>query len=619
MLFNNTPNNSFSKLKKSLIITISLVLILTSFLSLITTSKQEKQPSETKQEQKTTFESRVIELNDETFPEFNRTNSKFYLYFYEDNCKKCDKFALKFDKSSFLAEGQFGVKFAKVNLDKSPKLREHYAIHKFPEVFWANYEEADFHEYPGRLAPKALLKFINSQLNYTSEELVNWEQLEQKRKKGKYVVFAGDVQKFQKAYERLVKVAKDEDIDVIMWTKSAEILAKFGVAAGNMDAVIINKKKKSGVEIIANLGISEATPLKEIERLMEIYERKPYAKLDEYSLLLSAERNPATPSLFLLYSAKNKTQAEYNSQISRDLQKLARKHRKEFQFMNASVASDAAQPLIRVFNITAEKVPALLLISDNKEYNDDVDKFAFTFDSDKQLNEQNVEQFLQDFKANRLQKVIFSDPLPHNATDENGVFNLVGNNYEDVLFKSTDKDIALLLYSDFSFVNTEISERFALVVKKLKSNGDLLFAKANPMFNEIRHLAYDKLPTLFVIKGKNQQERINNVIAYNAENYDTLGMIEFIKANVSKAIGTIEAMESEDKIFEEEKDSLLSPVPKEKEEELIDFEEYNVGLRRYVRYLMDEQDEVQEEEEDDEPVEQLRKKKGEKKKQKDDL
>jgi thioredoxin-like negative regulator of GroEL len=610
-----TQNNNKKKQNSltSFIAKYSLLIILCS-LALLTNSKIEKQ-AENKPELNN-FESRIIELDDSTFPTFNRTNSKFYLYFYESNCKKCEKFSPKYAKSSFLSQDQFGVKFAQVNLDKSPKLREHYSIQKVPEVLWANYEEEDFHEYPGRLAPKSLLKFINSQLNYTSEELINWEQLEQKRKLGKYLVFAGDIQMYQKAYERLVKVAKDEDIDVIMWTKSPELLEKFGVASGSMDAVLINKKKKNAIEIAAKIGIDESTPVKEIERLMEIYERKPYAKLDEYSLLLSVENNPPTPTLFLVYSAKNKTQSDYNVQISKDLDMLSRKYRTEYHFMNVSVSSNLAMPLLVTFNISYENVPVLVLINDNKQYIDDVDKYVFP--ADKQINEQNVEQFLSDFKAQKLPKAIFSDALPENSTDENGIFNLVGYNFENSLFRNTDKDIALLLYSEFSYVNQEISERFVNVVNKLKNNANLLFAKANPLFNEIRNIQYDKLPTLFIIKGKNYQERIKNVIECHSEIYDMLGMIEFIKGNVENAISNVEFLNEEDKIIEAEKDMLLEPVPKVKEEDLIDFDENNSGLRRYVRHLMDEKDD-NDDDDDDEPV-QPKKKKGEgKKKPKDDL
>lgn len=604
MLF-KIQNNKIS-LKNSVASLYSLLLMLTSLVMLMN-SKKEKVQSK----QDTNFVSNVLDLDDLTFSEFNKTNTKFFLYFYESNCKKCEKFSPKFAKSSAMPQGQYGVKFAQVNLDKSPKLREHYDIHKVPEVYWANYQEEDFHEYPGRLAPKSLLKFINSQLNYTSEELVSWEQLEQKRKNGKYLVFAGDISKYQKAYERLVKVAKDEDIDFIMWTKSADLLRKFDVPFGSMDAVLINKRKKTNIEIIAKLGINESTPVKELERLMEIYERKPLSKVDDYSLLLSVEHNPPTPSLFLIYNGKNKSESEHHAQISKDLNKLARKYRTEFHFMNASTSSNLALPLMYIFNVTTEDVPALLLINDNKDYLDDVDKYAFP--TNKPINEQNVEQFLNDFKSKKLQRVIFSDPIPENVTDENGVYNLVGFNYEDILFKNTDKDIALLVYSEFSFVNQEISERFIHVVNKLKNNGNLLFAKVNPLFNEIRSIEYEKLPTLFVIKGKNYEERIKNIREYKEENYDTLGMIEFIKANVANTISNIEVLNEEEKILEAEKDNQYSPVPKEKEEQLIDFEEYNAGLRRYVRYLLDEEDdEDYQSDEDEEPVVQP-------KKEKDDL
>jgi len=556
--------------------------------------------------------SKVIELDESSFQEFNRTNSKFFLYFYGDNCKKCNSFSPKYDKSSIFAEGKWEVKYVKVNADKNPNLKTFYNVHKVPEVFWANYEENDFHEYPGRMAPKALVKFINSQLNYTSEELISWEQLEQKRKSGKYLIFAGDINKYKKAYERMVKVAKDEDIDLIMWTNTDDLKKIFEVPQNEMDVVLVSKKK-SGLEILGNLGINENTSAKEIENLLEIYERKPFGKLDEYSLLLSVETNPVTPTLFLIYSSKNKTHSEYNSQIFADLEKVARTYRKQFHFTSIALSSNLVMPLMAVYNISVENIPTLLLINDDPKFTDDVEKYIFPINQ--KINEQTVEQFLKDFNEKKLPKVTYSDPIPENSTDENGAYNLVGDNYEEFLFR-TQKDVVLYFFSDYAFVNQEITERFDYVVKKLKNNPNLLFAKANPLFNEMRKIHYENLPTLFLIKGKSYEERTKNIIEYKTENYDTLGMIDFIKNNVACSISNIENLEDEQKFFEIQKETKLKPVQKDKEEELIDFDEYNAGLRRYVKYIMDEKDA---DTDDIDSEEEVPKKKRGSKKVKDDL
>lgn len=537
------------------------------------------------------FESRVVELNDANFHLFNTTTPVFYLYFYSTENPKCVKFSAKYDKSSYLAErSEWKVVYAKINIETSPKTAEFYHVKSTPTVFWGNYKENDFHEYHGILAPKSLVNFVNHQLNYTSEELVNWEQLESKKKNGNYLIFVGDIEKFKNQYGKVVKVVKDEDIDVVMWTKSNSLYDRFNVPRNHFDAVVLNKKK-SRIEFVSNLNIDENTSPDEIRRLIEIYERQPYEKVDEHTLHSSIEHHPPTPTVILIYSRRNKSQAEYNKHIADSMSKLADKYRREYHFMNVSTSNSLCHTLMVFTNVTEQNIPTLILFNDDPTYTDDVEKYVFP--ENVNINEKTIEQFLSDYRNKKLQRVLFSDPVPTSAVDDNGILHLVGTTYEDTIFKQTKKDVVLFFYSDLGKKNALYWDIFQFVYRKLKNNTELVFGRINPLFNEVFLIHYEELPSIFVIKGNSYEERLENIVKYETKVFNSTNILQFIKKSVSTPLSSIETTESDQLFYENERKKVLKTKKKEREEEVINFQEHNSGLRRYVRYMMDERDQEQ--------------------------
>lgn len=588
MLFNNS-NNSLTY-RKSLTLFSVLLLLINISLTLAKKNKKSKAPKKAKN-----FTSRVLNLTDDTFAEFNSTNKQFYLYFMTNKCKKCDIFNPKFDElSDLLQKTQYKIPCVRVNLDENKKLQEHYEINSTPKLFFANYEDNDFHEYHGKNSPKTLINYVNHQLNYTTEEVKNWEDVQKKKKNGYYLIFVGDVQKYAEIYKKIIKAAREEDIDRILWTTSEEIYDKFSINKNSFDVVMLKKSKKN-LEVKGNLNVRENHTVKELENLMEIYERKLWGKADDYSVLLSLESGAPTPSLFVIYSAKNKEQKEYNKEINSLMDKISKKYIREFHFLNFTLGSNLATPFIKVFNLTRANAPYLVLVNDNQKYDDDVDKYIFPIDQ--KINEENVEKFLDDFKQNKLNKITFSDPVHVNGTFRNGINNLIGKDYENFLFKENlGKDCLFYLYSEFNQHANVIHNRVKNVIQKLEGNSHLVFARINPLFNEIQDFQYSDLPTIFLIKGNTESERRNNIKKLELKNFLTKKIVDFVKENSSNTV-TEKPLENEEELFKNEDNDLVHIVHKQEEEDMIDFDVYNAGLRRYTRYILEGDDDDDEEKE----------------------
>ena len=153
MLF--TSKNLNISFKKVLLLVLNIAIVLSA-------KKKQKSKSSITLKEKANYASRVLNLTDDTFGEFNKTNRQFYMYFMSNTCKKCEIFKTKYEElSDKLYNSNWKIPCVQVNTDLSPKLTKHYDIKKTPKLFFANYEENEFHKFTGKKTPKLLLKFID--------------------------------------------------------------------------------------------------------------------------------------------------------------------------------------------------------------------------------------------------------------------------------------------------------------------------------------------------------------------------------------------------------------------------------------------------------------------------
>jgi thiol-disulfide isomerase/thioredoxin len=508
--------------------------------------------------------------------EFNKTHSNYFIFFYATWCKYCKEFAPIFDDASVKARNAgWKVDFVRMNGEASDDLVMDWEIESFPTVFWVNNLESEKVEYEGVRTSNGLVKFINSALNMTTEELTSIEGLSAK-KKGTYMVFVGDHAKFWNIYKMVVKLAKEDIFDGIFWTQAEAFHSKLGVPADSFDAVIINVNKNKTLERIERMNLNNRITRDELEKLFEIYTRKPWGKLDEESLVSAVEPHSETPTLFTIYS-KN---GSYVSELSQTLETLSHKHRRDLWVLNATHDDKFANPINEVFNITEEQLPFYLLVNDNNHNVDDVDKYVLS--SGKVLSLAEIEALFTQFKEGKLKKVIFSQEVPEKAVDESGIHKVVGHTYEEKVLNNNGKDTVLFLCPATTKKCTQARERFTRVIKKLTGNNNLVFAEIDSAYNEFTHIKYFKLPAFALIPGyESQEERLKNIKVYS-KNILTPKIVEWIANNTLLTTDKFQTLENEEIIFKNETKRSVKPVPKDVEEELAYEEYYTTGLRRTV-------------------------------------
>ena len=222
--------------KKLLIFFISLLLLTT----LIDAKKKNKI------EKLKVNETFVKDLNATDFNEFDSSNSNYFLYFYAPWCGHCKEFNPNYDiASSRIRAAGYQTQFVKVNAANNKEFANTWSVEAYPTIFWVNKVDDEKIEYDGPRTVKGLSTFVRNQMNFTTEELPSFQNLESRKRTGRTLVFVGDQSKHYDAYKRIIKIAKEEDLDFFYWSKSEDFFSKFNIDPNSFDAIIFDTKNKT--------------------------------------------------------------------------------------------------------------------------------------------------------------------------------------------------------------------------------------------------------------------------------------------------------------------------------------------------------------------------------------
>lgn len=160
---------------------------------------------------------------------------------------------------------------------------------------------------------------------------------------------------------------------------------------------------------------------------------------------------------------------------------LSNNLRKEIVFSYTTLKNPTVNILVDILKFTEKQLPLFLLTKSREGYEEDLDKYKVEKIG---LSKDNLAKFVEDFKANKMPKFLTSEDLPKNATDQNGIYNIVGLNFEDFL-KNYDKDIYLFVCSKYSKNCKKFKPVLNNVGKMFQGNEhSVLIGLTDPDYNE---------------------------------------------------------------------------------------------------------------------------------------
>jgi hypothetical protein len=539
----------------------------------------------------------VEELEESNFAQFNKTEDNYFIYIYSSSCEECQTVDSIFTSVADLATNlNIATRFVKIK--KSKNLISLFKMRRIPAIYYVDNSEAERELFDDLdITFSSLLKFVKRKKNYKLDllKLNSLEDLSQKNFKAKVLIFTGPenvIDKHRGKIQSIISTAENNDLyHAFFYSNSSEIFQKFNFNPKHLNLFSQvydwDSHVKGPIEKIEFDLRDDLNDISTIEKILSLYSKKPYGEVTEKEW--KTIMNKTEPILILFYGRE--TKKEEIPKINEFMTEIAMKFRKDLNIYNSTLYNDAVYMMTQALRIKHEKLPILLLTSLDKQKNH-IRKYKL---EKANLTKSEVEKFINNWKNGKLEPFLQSDDIPVNPVDENGVYKVVGQTFNEFL-QQQDKDIVLAICTKIYKNCSKFFERIGRVAKKLSNNAHIAFGTVDPYFNEfmIDFINFNKkVPELLFFPSDrdnlNLKERFHVRIVYDGE-YTTKEITDFILIN-SRTNLKVRKLENEWDIYEEEdKDEIKT----------IDEDDYsNLDIEEFLRNGMNPQEEYTQEEMDE--------------------
>jgi len=148
------------------------------------------------------------------------------------------------------------------------------------------------------------------------------------------------------------------------------------------------------------------------------------------------------------------------------------------------------QKLADYVGANTAKAPAIMLVETGSEL------FKYRFDADVTAN--NLNKFIDDWKAGKLEKYMKSEEIPEK--NDEPVKVIVGKTFHDLVINN-NRDILLEFYAPWCGHCKALSPKYDAAAKKLAGNKNIVIAKIDATANEVPGVNIKGFPTIKFYPG----------------------------------------------------------------------------------------------------------------------
>lgn len=532
----------------------------------------------------------VVLLNETNYEQFLKQNSQVLILFETVKCQGCKILKPIFKKLSIsFQEKNWDIKVARIDGILNPSIAEKYNLHKdnYPAIFLVNNKENTVSEYHGEHSHKSIYSYVNYRLQYNVKEITQLSQIKDLIKKRKHcILFVGNKDNYKEQYNSIVKNYDELRPFLVVYTKSSQIMEQFHIPSNSYDVILFNvlknKKQKSDEKkvkkdknneskklynttldegIKMNLPQEKNLSKKSFLEYLHSYLRPLVAPLTNENL--NAVFKEGITTIFLI--------GNDDKQLVSLAMKVAPRYRPNIWFLVGKYSDEENRLFMKNMKIKKENLPTLVLFNHLSNNVDDIFKYKWTSEN-KKIEEQDIDNFINNWKANKLKRFLISEEMPKKSQSKSGVFRVVAESLPKFLANVHD-DLLLLFCTHFNKKCGRLESVYELLAMKLKNNTNLTIGELDPNTNEFEGLEIKEVPQIVLYKGgEDPENRLSSPIVYNG-NYSLKDLVEFVEKNAKNKVEVVHLGKKEDKFLKYE---AAHPVIIEGEED------YNLSY--YARY-----------------------------------
>ncbi|KAG0684010.1 protein disulfide-isomerase precursor [Pichia californica] len=466
-------------------------------------------------------DSAVVKLTEETFHDFIASNPYVLAEFFAPWCGHCKKLGPEFASAAdTLVSKNPDIKLAQIDCTEERDLCAGFEIRGYPtmKIFKGDVESVS--DYAGQRQADGI---VNYMVKLTLPAVQSFDEAKILDSKLEDLAESLILQILPNGAENLpsnetfYKVAdRLRESFTFGSTSDESYVSKY--VKGSSPAYVIFRKGES----IDDASVYKGKEIDEVGELL-------YDFIDVESKPLFGEINGQT---YQSYTAANIPLAYYfyNTQEERDaadpfIKKLGRKYRGEINF----VGLDASQYGMHAQNLNMQEEFPLFVIHDleaNKKYG---------MDQSTALDNNDISQFVQKFKAGKLEPIVKSEPIPESQNST--LYHLVGAEH-DAIVKS-NKDVFVKYFAPWCGHCKKLAPIFE-ELSSLYEGKDVIIAEVDHTLNDVEGVDIKGYPTLVLFPADG-----SDPIYYDNER-SLEAMADFIKENGSLGIDILTEVEEEE-------------------------------------------------------------------------
>ncbi|KYK56040.1 protein disulfide isomerase [Drechmeria coniospora] len=447
----------------------------------------------------TATESDVASLTKETFKDFIKSNDLVLAEFFAPWCGHCKALAPEYEEAATSLKAK-NIRLCKIDCTEEADLCQEYDVEGYPtlKVFRG---EDNVAPYNGQRKAAAITSYMVKQ-SLPAVSLLSKDMLEDFKKADSVVLIAYIAADDKASNETFSAVAESLRDDYLFGgINDAAIAEAEGV---KFPSIVLYKsfdegrnefKTKFDVEAIKKFAKTAATPL--------VGEVGP----DTYSAYMSSE----LPLAYIFAETE-----EERASLSKALKPVAEKFKGKINFATIDAKQFGAHTAN--LNLKSDKFPAFAI-------QDTVNKHKYPFDQEKEINEENISEFVTQFSTGKIEPSIKSEPIPE--TQEGPVTVVVAKNYDDIVLDDT-KDVLVEFYAPWCGHCKALAPKYdelATLYADSKFKDKVVIAKVDATLNDVPD-DIGGFPTIKLFPAGGKKDPITYSGARTVED-----LIQFVKEN----------------------------------------------------------------------------------------
>lgn len=486
-------------------------------------------------------DSAVVKLTEATFEEFIANNPYVLAEFFAPWCGHCKNLGPEFAAAAdSLQETNTDIKLAQVDCTTERDLCSKFDIRGYPTMKIFKGEVESPSDYPGQRQSDAIINYMVKLTLPAVQVFENSTELDAKlddlSESFILQVLPEGVEQ-NASNETFYEVAnKYRESFTFASTSDAAYVEKYVV--GKKPAYVIFRKGETVEDASVYKGEDVGDDFELLVDFISVEAKPLFGEINgsTYQSYVSSK----LPLAYYFYSSQ-----EGRDAVEPIIKKLAKKYRGEVNF----VGLNAAQFGMHAQNLNMKEEFPLFVIHDleaNKKYG---------IDQEKPLDNNDITQFVQKFKAGKLEPIIKSEPVPE--TQNSSVFHLVGTEHDAIV--NSKKDVFVKYYAPWCGHCKRLAPIFE-ELSGLYENKDVIIAELDHTLNDIEGVEIEGYPTLVLFPADGSDP------IYYEDARSLEAMADFIKEKGSLKIDAFEEDGDDEVVVVVEEETVEEPAEEVTEE-----------------------------------------------------